>query len=39
MNKLLEVILAEVEKINKKFPSKKNRLIEIEVENGEAKRL
>jgi len=39
MNKLLDVILAEVEKIKKKFPSKKNRLIEIEVHNGEAKRL
>jgi len=39
MNKLLEVVLSELDKINKKFPSKKKRLIEIEVQNGEAKRL
>ena len=39
MNKLLEVVLSELDKINKKFPSKKKRLIEIEVSNGEAKRL
>jgi len=39
MNKLLEVVLSELDKINKKFPSKKKRLIEIEVHNGEAKRL
>ena len=39
MNKLLEVVLSELDKINKKFPSKKKRLIEIEVHNGEAKSL
>lgn len=39
MNKLLEVVLTEVEKIKTKFPSKKKRLIEIEVQNGEAKRI
>jgi very-short-patch-repair endonuclease len=39
MNKLLEVVLSELDKINKKFPSKKKRLIEIEVNNGEARKL
>lgn len=39
MNKLSEVVLSELGKIKKKFPSKKKRLIEIEVQNGEAKRL
>jgi len=39
MNSLLEVVLAELAKIKKKFPSKKKRLIEIEVNNGESKRL
>lgn len=39
MNKLLEVVLTEVEKIKTKFPSKKKRLIEIEVQNGESKRI
>jgi len=39
MNSLLEVVLAELAKIKKKFPSKKKRLIEIEVNNGQTKRL
>jgi very-short-patch-repair endonuclease len=39
MNALLEIVLSEVDKIKKKFPSKKKRLIEIEVSNGEAKRI
>lgn len=39
MNSLLETILAELHKIEEKFPSKKNRLIEIEVSNGKTKRI
>ena len=39
MNNLLNIVLSEVDKIKTKFPSKKQRLIEIEVSNGEAKRI
>jgi very-short-patch-repair endonuclease len=39
MNALLEIVLSELDKIKKKFPSKKKRLIEIEVQNGESKRI
>jgi len=39
MNHLLELILTEIESIRKKFPSSKRRLIEIEVKDGETKRI
>jgi very-short-patch-repair endonuclease len=39
MNSLLETILSELDKVKKKFPSKNKRLIEIEVNNGETKRI
>ena len=39
MSKTLQAILVELEAIKDKFPSKKNRLIEIEVHDGEAKRI
>lgn len=39
MNHILELILQELESIQEKFPTPNNRLIEIEVHNGEAKRL
>lgn len=39
MNHLLSLVLLEVEAIKDKFPSSKNRLIEIEVKNGQARRI
>lgn len=39
MNHLLELILKEIENISNKFPSSKNRLIEIEVKDGQTKRI
>lgn len=39
MNHLLELILKEIESISNKFPSSKNRLIEIEVKDGQTKRI
>jgi len=39
MNHLLSLVLKEVESIREKFPSPKNRLIEIEVKDGQAKRI
>ncbi len=39
MNMLLKVILEEIAKIQTKFPEKSKRLIEIEVKNGESRRI
>lgn len=39
MNHLLSLVLKEIESIRKKFPSSKNRLIEIEVKDGQARRI
>lgn len=39
MNHLLDLILKEIESISNKFPSSKNRLIEIEVKDGHTKRI
>lgn len=39
MNHLLSLVLKEVESIREKFPSPKNRLIEIEVKDGQARRI
>jgi very-short-patch-repair endonuclease len=39
MNHLLSLVLTEIESIGKKFPSSKNRLIEIEVKDGQARRI
>lgn len=39
MNHLLKLIVEEVDSIKNKFPSEKNRLIEIEVKDGQTKRI
>lgn len=39
MNHLLSLVLKEIESIRKKFPSSKNRLIEIEVKDGQSRRI
>lgn len=39
MNHLLSLVLKEIESIRNKFPSSKNRLIEIEVKDGQARRI
>lgn len=39
MNHLLSLVLSEVEAISTKFPEPKNRLIEIEVKDGQARRI
>lgn len=39
MNSLLKTILFELDKVKTNFPSKNERLIEIEVSNGETKRI
>ena len=39
MNYLLELILDELERIREKFPESNKRLIEIEVKDGEARRI
>tara|TARA_R100000152_G_C6770793_1_gene197093 strand:- start:1141 stop:1968 length:828 start_codon:yes stop_codon:yes gene_type:complete len=39
MNHLLKLIIDELKSIDKKFPSVKKRLIEIEVKDGETKRI
>lgn len=39
MNSLLEVVIEEVKKIQEKFPKSGQRLIEIEVKNGESRKI
>ena len=39
MNSLIKIVIEEVEKIRDKFPEKGKRLIEIEVKDGEARRI
>ena len=39
MNHLLSLVLSEIEAISTKFPEPKNRLIEIEVKDGQARRI
>jgi very-short-patch-repair endonuclease len=39
INNLTQLVLQEIEKIRDKFPDKNNRLIEIEVKNGESRRI
>lgn len=39
MNHLLGLIIEEIKKIQDKFPDKSNRLIEIEVKDGESRRI
>ena len=39
MNELLDAILIELDNISDKFPTRKKRLIEIEVANGKTKRI
>lgn len=39
MNHLLSLVLKEIESIRNKFPSSNNRLIEIEVKDGQARRI
>ena len=39
MNMLLDVVVDEVNKIKEKFPKSGQRLIEIEVKNGETRRI
>ena len=39
MNSLIQIVIEEVEKIRDKFPGKGQRLIEVEVKDGEARRI
>lgn len=39
MNSLIAIVIEEVEKIRESFPEKGQRLIEIEVKNGESRRI